>query len=143
MKLTVASVELISESVAVTFAGSPISRTLVEQTPTKIFFPNADANYREYSEGFGLTEREFRLIKDQLEPGSRMFLVKQAHHSVVCQLDLKGFDADLAVISGRAGQVAQMHELISATGPEPESWLPAFMAANAGVDKGPLTNVHK
>jgi len=72
-----------------------------------------------------------------------MFLVKQAHHSVVCQLDLKGFDADLAVISGRAAQVAQMHELISAAGPDPESWLPGFMAANAGVDKRPLANVLK
>ena len=81
---------------------SPISRTLVEQTPTKVFFPNADANFDEYTQGLGLTEREFKLIKDQLEPGSRMFLVKQAHHSVVCQLDLKGFDAELAVISGRA-----------------------------------------
>ena len=83
---------------------SPISRTLVEQTPTKIFFPNADADFEEYTRGFGLTEREFRLIKDQLEPGSRMFLVKQSHHSVVCQLDLKGFDAELAVISGRAAR---------------------------------------
>ena len=112
---------------------SPISRTLVEQTPTKIFFPNPDANWRDYTEGFGLTEREFRLIKEQLEPGSRMFLVKQAHHSVVCELDLKGFDAELAVISGRAGQVAQMHELIAraASGAGPDDWLPAFMAANA------------
>ncbi len=83
---------------------SPISRTLVEQTPTKIFFPNRRCDLHEYTEGFGLTEREFRLIKEQLEPGSRMFLVKQAHHSVVCQLDLKGFDAELAVISGRAGE---------------------------------------
>jgi type IV secretion system protein VirB4 len=113
---------------------SAISRTLVEQTPTKVFFPNADANYQEYTEGFGLTQREFHLIKEQLEPGSRMFLVKQAHNSVVCQLDLKGFDAELAVISGRATQVAQMHELISAGGPDPGEWLPAFMAANAGRD---------
>ena len=30
---------------------SPISRTLIEQTPTKILFPNADANWREYTEG--------------------------------------------------------------------------------------------
>ncbi len=112
---------------------SPISRTLVEQTPTKIFFPNPDANWRDYTEGFGLTEREFRLIKEQLEPGSRMFLVKQAHHSVVCELDLKGFDAELAVISGRAGQVAQMREFIAraASGAGPDDWLPAFMAANA------------
>jgi type IV secretion system protein VirB4 len=109
---------------------SSISRTLVEQTPTKVFFPNGDANFEEYTQGFGLTEREFKLIKDQLEPGSRMFLVKQAHRSVVCQLDLKGFDAELAVISGRTGEVARMHRIISATGPEPAAWLPQFMAAD-------------
>ena len=110
---------------------SPISRTLVEQTPTKIFFPNADANFVEYTEGFGLTQQEFRLIKERLEPGSRMFLVKQSHHSVVCQLDLKGFDAELGVISGRAADVARMHDILSATGPDPSVWLPKFMAANS------------
>ncbi len=59
-------------------------------------------------EGLGLTEREFKLIKEQFEPGSRMFLVKQGHHSVVCQLDLKGFDAELAVISGRRSQLGRL-----------------------------------
>jgi type IV secretion system protein VirB4 len=111
---------------------SPISRTLVEQTPTKVFFPSADANHHEYTDGFGLTEREFRLLKDQLEPGSRQFLVKQAHHSVVCQLDLKGFEAELAVISGRAGQVAIMTELINTLGSDPTAWLPAFMSTKEG-----------
>jgi type IV secretion system protein VirB4 len=110
---------------------SAISRTLVEQTPTKVFFPNADASHHEYTQGFGLSEREFRLIKEDLEPGSRTFLVKQSHHSVVCRLDLKGFDAELAVISGRAAQVAQMSELMAALGPLPDDWLPAFIAANA------------
>jgi type IV secretion system protein VirB4 len=110
---------------------SSISRTLVEQTPTKVFFPNADASHDEYTQGFGLSDREFQLIKEQLEPGSRMFLVKQAHHSVVCRLDLKGFDAELAVISGRAANVAQMSELIAAHGPRPDDWLPPFMTANA------------
>jgi type IV secretion system protein VirB4 len=113
---------------------SPISRTLVEQTPTKVFFPNADANYQEYTEGFGLTAREFRLLKDQLEPGSRMFLVKRAHHSVICQLDLKGFDAELAVISGRASQVASMHEIMSTKGTDPAAWVPVFMAANGTAE---------
>jgi type IV secretion system protein VirB4 len=105
---------------------SPISRTIIEQTPTKIFFPNADANAEDYIQGFGLTEREFRLIKEQLEPGSRMFLVKQGHHSVVCQLDLKGFDAELAVISGRASSVERLHRIIEEIGPEPAKWLPVF-----------------
>jgi type IV secretion system protein VirB4 len=105
---------------------SPISRTIIEQTPTKIFFPNVDANAEEYIAGFGLTEREFKLVKEQLEPGSRMFLVKQGHHSVVCQLDLKGFDAELAVISGRASAVERMHRLIDEHGTSAAAWLPTF-----------------
>ncbi len=113
--------------------GSPISRTLIEQTPTKIFFPNADADLNEYTQGFGLTEREFRLIKDQLEPGSRTFLIKQAHHSVICELDLKGFDGELAVISGRAHQVQRMQRIIAASGAEPNAWLPQFLAEHTQV----------
>jgi len=82
---------------------SPISRTIVEQTPTKIFFPNADAAAEEYTAGFGLTRRELALIKEELEPGARAFLVKQGHQSVVCRLDLHGFESELEVLSGRAG----------------------------------------
>jgi type IV secretion system protein VirB4 len=105
---------------------SPIARTIIEQTPTKILFPNSDANAAEYIEGFGLSEREFKLIKEQLEPGSRMFLVKQGHHSVVCQLDLKGFASELAVISGRASSVERMYSIMEQVGSNPDQWLPAF-----------------
>jgi type IV secretion system protein VirB4 len=114
---------------------SAISRTLIEQTPTKVFFPNADADFDEYTRGFGLTEREFRLIKERLAPGSRQFLVKQSHHSVVCELDLRGFDAELAVISGRASQVERMRRLIAAQDADPVQWLPVFMS-EFGQDKG-------
>ena len=106
---------------------SPISRTIIEQTPTKILFPNPDANAAEYIEGFGLSEREFKLIKEQIEPGSRQFLIKQGHYSVVCQLDLKGFDAELKVISGRANTVEELQRLIARTGPDPRQWLPSFL----------------
>ena len=107
---------------------SPISRTIIEQTPTKILFPNPDANAAEYIEGFGLSEREFKLIKEQLEPGSRQFLIKQGHYSVVCQLNLKGFDAELKVISGRASTVEELHRILSTTGPDPAQWLPVFQS---------------
>jgi type IV secretion system protein VirB4 len=106
---------------------SSISRTIIEQTPTKILFPNPDANAAEYIEGFGLSEREFKLIKEQIEPGSRRFLIKQGHYSVVCQLDLKGFDAELKVISGRASTVEELQRLIARTGPDPGQWLPSFL----------------
>ncbi|MGH8227516.1 MAG: VirB4 family type IV secretion/conjugal transfer ATPase [Steroidobacteraceae bacterium] len=116
---------------------SPISRTIVEQTPTKILFPNADANAEDYVVGLGLAEREFKLVKEQLEPGSRAFLVKQGHHSVVCQLDLKGFDAELAVISGRAEELERMRRCIAQAGQEPSRWLPLFLAPFA--DRCPLS----
>ena len=106
---------------------SPICRTIVEQTATKVFFPNPEASAVEYLDGFGLSEREFRLIKEQLEPGARQFLVKQGHHSVVCELDLKGLDGELAVLATRRSELERMQRLIAAHGAEPAHWLPAFL----------------
>jgi len=105
---------------------SPISRTLIEQTPTKVFFPNADALSGDYREGFGLTEREFIQVREELEPGSRRFLVRQGHQSIVCELDLKGFDEELAVISGRRANLDLVHRLIQERGPDPSRWLREF-----------------
>jgi type IV secretion system protein VirB4 len=118
---------LATQSVSDVLASS-ISRTLIEQTPTKILFPNPEAARADYVDGLGLSEREFRLIKEQLTVGSRHFLVRQGHHSVVCQLDLKGLDGELAVISGRAQSVDRLHTLMDELGPAPEQWLPAFMS---------------
>jgi type IV secretion system protein VirB4 len=78
--------------------------------------------------GFGLTAREFKLIRERLAPGSRRFLIKQGHASIVCELDLKGFDAELAVISGRASEVARLHRILSEVGTDPARWLPHFQA---------------
>jgi type IV secretion system protein VirB4 len=109
---------------------SPISRTIIEQTPTKVFFPNSEADRAQYMGGLGLSEREFRLIKERLEPGSRMFLIKQGHHSVVCRLDLQNFDAELAVISGRAAEVERLHRIMAEQGTDPGRWLPVFMGTH-------------
>ncbi|MDB6159563.1 MAG: conjugal transfer protein TrbE, partial [Gammaproteobacteria bacterium] len=106
---------------------SPVSRTLIEQTPTKVFFPNSNASAAEYA-GLGLTDREFKLVKERIEPGSRRFLVKQGTHSVICQLDLAGFDSELAVISGRLSQVRRMEQIVALHGPDPKCWLPLFTA---------------
>jgi len=111
---------------------SAISRTIIEQTPTKVFFPNVDASAEEYTRGFGLSEREFKLVKERLEPGSRSFLVKQGHRSVVCKLDLRGCDAELAVISGRARQLECMRRLMREYGSDPADWLAPFLRACTG-----------
>jgi len=96
-----------------------------------VFFPNVDANAGEYIDGLGLSEREFNLVKAQLTPGSRAFLVKQGHHSVVCRLDLKGCDAELAVISGRTQHLERMRRLMREHGADPAGWLATFLGGGA------------
>jgi type IV secretion system protein VirB4 len=112
---------------------SPISRSVIEQTPTKVFLPNTDATREDYIDGFGLTEREFKLVKEQLEPGSRAFLIKQGRHSVVCQLDLKGFGDLLSVISGRSTTVELLNQLMRTHGVEPRQWLPEYLVRAPAV----------
>lgn len=119
---------------------SPIARTLVEQTATKIFFPNADAVRDDYVEGFGLSEQEYLLVKEGMLPGSRMFFVKQGHQSVVCELDLRGFDYELNVISGRINNVEMVSSLIEKVGSDPAEWLPLFRKKIAG--HGTETETH-
>ena len=105
---------------------SQISRTIIEQTPTKIFFPNPAGNLNEYR-SLGLSEREVQLVRERLDPVSRCFLLKQGTHSVVCQLDLRGFEAELQVISGRLSSVRRLEEIMRVHGPDPAQWLPRFM----------------
>ena len=111
---------------------SPIARALVEQTPTKVFFPNAEAQREDYVEAFGLSEREFALVRTELLAGSRRFLVRQGTQGVVCELDLEGFAAELAVISGRARSVQRVEQLRQEWGEDPAAWLPVYRAELEG-----------
>ena len=63
----------------------------------------------------------------RLEPGARQFLIKQGHHSVVCQLDLKGFDAELAVLAAHRSGLTRMEHAIAEYGADPARWLPSFL----------------
>ena len=110
---------------------SRISRTVIAQTLTKIFFPNPNAFAEEFLQGFGLSHREFALIKHELEPGARSFLVKQGAQSVVCRLDLSGLQAETQVLSARAGGLRRLEQLLHTHGSAPEHWLETFLAAPA------------
>nr|WP_221230718.1 VirB4 family type IV secretion/conjugal transfer ATPase [Brevundimonas variabilis] len=105
---------------------SPIAHNILEQCATKIFLPNAHGQARDYVEGFGLSEEEFRLIRDELTPESHRFLVKQGHDSVVVELDLKGLDDALAVLSGRSETVALLDRLRAETGDDYADWRGPF-----------------
>ena len=104
---------------------SPIARTVIEQCATQIYFGNERADEDELTREFGLTRREVRVIRNELSVGQ--FLVKQAGNSVVCELDLRGQEDALAVLSGRTDATALMNA-IRAEHPEPSQWLPIFHA---------------
>ena len=110
------------------FLKSKISHTLIEQTATKIFLPNPSADYEDYVNGFKLTAREFEIIKS-LEEKSRRFLVKQGHNSVVAELNLRGFDDELAVLSGNTATSQLVERLVETYGDDPQAWLPIFQEA--------------
>lgn len=109
---------------------SPIAHSLVEQCPTKVLMPNPRASAEDYRGGLKLTAPEFRMVREDLAAcgGRGGFLLKQGVHSVACDLDLRGMDDFVAVLSGRRSTVALMERLREAHGPEPGEWLPHFMA---------------
>ena len=104
---------------------SPIARTVIEQCATQIFFGNQRADEEELTRSFGLTHREYRIVRNELSVGQ--FLIKQGGNSVVCELDLRGQEDSLAVLSGRTDTTALMNR-IRAEHSEPSEWLPFFHA---------------
>lgn len=98
---------------------------VVSQTATKIFLPNPEADRKGYVEGFGLTESEYQIVKS-LGEKSRKFLIKQGHNSVVAELNLSGFEDELAVLSGNTASSLLVERLVSERGGLPENWLPEF-----------------
>ena len=105
---------------------SPIAHTILEQCATKIFLPNANASRGDYVDGFGLSQREFKLIREELTPESRRFLIKQGLNSVVAELNLGGLDDALSVLSGRTETVELLDRLRARHGDAPQAWLPRF-----------------
>jgi type IV secretion system protein VirB4 len=110
---------------------SKISHSLIEQTATKIFLPNPGADYEDYVNGFKLTVREFEIIKG-LGEKSRQFLIKQGQNSVVAELSLRGFDDELAVLSGNTATSLLAERLVAELGDDPEVWLPEFHRLRKG-----------
>lgn len=114
-----------------------------------ILLPNPNADKKDYIDGLKLTDSEFQVIKS-LDERSRCFLVKQGHASAVCQLNLRGFDDELAVISASTDNIDIMDGIIKKTAERlgvgidavrPEDWLQTFYDERKGSGKKASTNV--
>jgi len=122
---------------------SDIAAALIEQTATMILLPNPNASREDYVEGLKLTEAEYQVVVS-LDERSRCFLVKQGHASAVCQLNLRGMDDALSVISASTDNIEIMHQVLheraAANGVgvdelRPEQWLQAFYENRKGSGK--------
>ncbi len=132
---------------------SDIAAALIEQTATMILLPNPNASRDDYVNGLKLTESEYLVVKS-LDERSRCFLVKQGHASSVCQLNLRGMDDELAVISASTDNIEIMHRVLEQRAKiegvlpadlTPEQWLQHFYDQRKGSGKtsGAVTSVSR
>lgn len=113
-----------------------------------ILLPNPNADRHDYIDGLKLTESEFQVVKS-LDERSRCFLVKQGHASAVCQLNLRGMDDELAVISASTDNIDIMDRIVKETAAAnnitvdqvmPQMWLDRFYSERKGSGKKNVTS---
>ena len=95
---------------------------IVQQTATKIYLPNPDADFESYKL-CNVTRGEFDKLKT-LDKASRTFLVKQSNTSCFAKMDLYGFDDHLPIISGSDDVLNACDQIRAQYGNEPEIWIP-------------------
>jgi len=104
---------------------SSVGDTIIEQSPTQIFLPNAKASKEDYCNGFGLSNRELKIIRE-LAPETRCFLIKHGTDSVIARLDLSGMKSFISVLSGRTESVTILEDIMKQHGSAPNDWLKIF-----------------
>lgn len=108
---------------------SPLLPTILQQTPTKIYLPNPDAEYNPPDGGgyirFGLTHKEFQQLK-KLGLQSRMFMIKQGSMSCLAKLDLHGMGDEIAVLAMDAEDFPYLDAAKRTKGNHPDSWIPEY-----------------
>nr|WP_087019122.1 conjugal transfer protein TraE [Thaumasiovibrio subtropicus] len=98
---------------------------IVQQTATKIYLPNPDAEYPSY-EKCNVSKGEFEQLK-KLGKQSRTFLIKQSNDSIFAKLDLGGFDEFLPIISGDDHVISLCESVRQEVGDNPDRWIPELI----------------
>jgi len=104
---------------------SNVGGTIMSQSPTKFYLPNPKAKESDYIDGFGLTLREFELIKN-FEEDSRLFLLKQGNKSVVISLDLSELEQEVSILSTTEENQVLLTNIRNEVGNDPADFLPLF-----------------
>lgn len=109
---------------------SPLLPAILQQTPTKIYLPNPDAEFTTPDGGgysrFGLTLKEFKKLK-KLGGQSRMFLIKQGFQSSIAKLDLSSLSDYIAVLAMAQEDFPYLEQAKEQAGEHPDAWVPRYM----------------
>nr|AKN39800.1 ATPase provides energy for both assembly of typeIV secretion complex and secretion of T-DNA complex(VirB4) [Aliivibrio fischeri] len=105
---------------------SPQGAALIESCSTEIYLPNPKAKYDEYVTGLGLSEKEYRILKE-LGEKSRLCLIKQGHQSAICSLSMPNMTDELTLLSASSDELPFFDEAIGEVGNNPSDWIPLFL----------------
>ena len=106
---------------------SELNPTIMEHIATQIYLPNpaADASYMET---FGLTQQEVVYVT-AMEARRRHFLLKRGQEAIVAELNLKGLEPLLNVLSADEDRIRKFESITNAHGSELHAWLPRYLDA--------------
>lgn len=116
------AVALLASEKAEFLAEKPLTATIVSQTATQIYLPNADPSDA-YKQRFGLTEEEYALLTS-MKIINKHFLLKHGEDAIVAELNLSGINEMLAILNGDQEVRKVLKILLQENGDNPEIWLP-------------------
>ncbi|WP_419209757.1 VirB4 family type IV secretion/conjugal transfer ATPase (plasmid) [Photobacterium leiognathi subsp. mandapamensis] len=105
---------------------SPQGAALVQSCSTEIYLPNPKAVRSEYVNGFGLSDKEFDVVKS-LGEKSRLCLIKQGKNSAICSLAMPNMKDELTILSAGTKELPLFDEAIEEVGNNPSDWIPVFL----------------
>lgn len=113
-----------------TIIESVISATILDNTITKIIFPNPEACHTTYTKHLKLSETLYQTVLTS-PPESRLFLYKQKSEVILCTLNLSPLEEEIRVLSGNQEAVTLLDNITAEVGEDPNQWLALFLARSA------------
>jgi type IV secretion system protein VirB4 len=105
---------------------SRLSPMIMQQLAAQIYLPNPQILSEEYTEIFGLTLSECRLVA-MMDKNDRQFMLKRGAESIVLELDLSRLAHLLPILSADRHALRKMDKLLQEYGESPTLWIQRFI----------------
>lgn len=108
---------------------SPLLPDILQQTPTKIYLANPDAEFENKEGGgysrFGMSKKEFLKLK-ALGKQDYKFLVKQGSQASIVKLDMSAVTDYIPVLAMALDDFQYLDAAKAEVGNDPDKWVPLF-----------------